>query len=73
MSPDKIKLVSCTCTPDFALQNKKMKYWILSTDSIYHSEGQTKRSFNLNDLEVGQSVGLCVTHSGQLHFYIDGI
>ena len=70
-SPDKVKLVSYS--PELALQNKKMKYWIVSEDILYYNGDQTKKSFNLNDLEVGQSVGLCVTHSGQLHFFIDGI
>ena len=29
--------------------------------------------FNLNKLEVGQSVGCCVTRNGELRYFIDGV
>ena len=55
------------------------EYWILSfTGKFYDTkcrgEHEVKKlDFNLRYLKIGQRVGLCVTQSGDLHCYIDGI
>ena len=47
--------------------------WIFDDDSLFHNGN--RRDFrglpSLNDLTPGQSVGLRVTHSGQLHLFVD--
>ena len=51
-------------------------YWLLMYyGKFYHKSGHViKTDIDLGDcLQVGQTVGLCVTQSGELHCYIDGI
>ena len=52
-------------------QSKK-RYWYLVRNEIHHN-GQNKIvSIDLDDLHVGQSVGLLVTGDGDLYLFVDG-
>ena len=50
-------------------------YWLLMDFGGFYNKGnKTEANIKLkNCLRVGQTVGLCVTQSGELHCYIDGI
>ena len=48
------------------------RYWYLVGNEIHHN-GQNKIvSIDLDDLHVGQSVGLLVTGDGDLYLFVDG-
>ena len=38
-----------------------------------HHGGQERRvDFNLESVNIGQSIGCCINKDGELHYYIDG-
>ena len=45
--------------------------WVLDCNELSHNGEEKKLNFYFKNLQVGQSVELCVTHSGELHCYID--
>ena len=51
--------------------------WFLDYCRGFHSNYKCKvlhrDAISLVDLKVGQRIGLCVTQSGELHFYVNGI
>ena len=55
---------------------RQYRSWFLDYCRGFHSNYTSNRSKDhiaLIDLKVGQRVGLCVTQSGELHCYVDGI
>ena len=66
-SPDKAKIPS-----DATMFSSKSDYWILTCDQAYNSDFCTFINFSLEDLSVGQSIGVSVTTSGKLYLYVDG-
>ena len=48
------------------------RYWRLVGNEMKHNGQKKTVSINLNDLHVGQSVGLLVTRNGKLHLFVDG-
>ena len=48
------------------------RYWYLVGNGIRHNGQKKTVSINLDDLHVGQSVGLVVTRDGNLHLFVDG-
>ena len=52
-------------------QSKK-KYWLQQARTVCHSNQENIVSINLEDLHVGQSVGLLVSQDGELHLFVDG-
>ena len=52
-------------------QSKK-RYWRLSANKKRHNGREKAISIDMNNLRVGQSVGLLVTRDGDLHLFVDG-
>jgi len=50
----------------------KKRYWCRFGNERHHNGQEKTVSINLNDLHVGQSVGLLVTRDGDLHLFVDG-
>ena len=48
------------------------RYWCLDENKTCHNGQEKTVSINLEDLHVGQSVGLLVTKDGDLHLFVDG-
>ena len=48
------------------------RYWQLVGNEMKHNSQRKTVSINLDDLHVGQSVGLVVTGDGNLHLFVDG-
>ena len=48
------------------------RYWYLITNETCHNGQEKTVRFNLDDLHVGQSVGLLATQDGDLHLFVDG-
>ena len=48
------------------------RFWYLFLKGISHNGQEKDISINLEDLCVGQSVGLMVTRNGDLHLFVDG-
>ena len=66
-SPDKAEIPS-----DATMYSSKSDYWILTYNQAYNSDFVTFLGFSLEDLSMGQSVGVSVTTSGKLYLYVDG-
>jgi len=52
-------------------QSKKRYWYLIRNETRHNGQGKTV-SINLEDLHVGQSVGLLVTRDGDLHLFVDG-
>jgi len=48
------------------------RYWYLVGNEIHHNGQEKTLSINLDDLHVGQSVGVLATRDGDLHLFVDG-
>lgn len=51
---------------------KSDDYWILSAGTVHHGGQERRVDFNLETVNVGQSVGCCISKDGELHYYVDG-
>eukprot|EP00731_Ephydatia_muelleri_P036687 Em0305g7a len=51
---------------------KSDDYWILSASTVHHGGQERRVDFNLESVNVGQSVACCISKDGELHYYIDG-
>ena len=49
------------------------KYWILSASTVHHKGGERKLDFSIEELKIGDSVGCCVTKTGDLQYYVNGV
>ena len=48
------------------------RYWSLWGNKIYHNGQNKVISIDIENLRVGQSVGLLATRDGDLHVFVDG-
>ena len=49
------------------------KYWILSAATVHHHGGKRKVNLNIEELNVGDSVGCRVTKDGSLEIFANGV
>ena len=56
---------------DMYSQSQK-RYWHLVGNVIYHNGQKESARINLQNVRVGQSVGLLTTRDGDLHLFVDG-
>ena len=47
-------------------------YWILSASTVYHGGEKRIVDYDLDSLQVGQTIGCVVNKKGELHYCVDG-
>ena len=47
-------------------------YWMLTASTVFHQKIQKTVEFNVQNLDVGDTIGCSIHEDGTLHYYVNG-